>query len=195
MSENNLTTRVSEHIKQFRNNTKTGKKMSQESAAEALGVSLATLKRYENGETIPSEKRASEMEKCTGIIYPYWMGETECKTWKEFWEEDERRRFAGMEEHEKMIEADREQKRILFSRCGYQYKYLEGAPYDFASLLPDTDKDKESLLYKACHPHELTDFNIPDKHYYFDQSELEALISNLQDVIAFACFKKEKKGI
>lgn len=77
----------------------------------------------------------------------------------------------------------------FFFTCGYDYKYLEGAEYDFASVSSNPD---ETLIYASTHPHQLTSFSEPDTHYYFDSQELEALITELRETIAFTCFKKNR---
>lgn len=189
MKEKNTTQRVSEHIKQFRNKNSTRKKLTQQEAADALGISLPTLKRYEKGETAPSESYARDMEKETGIIYKYWMGETECKSWNEYYAEIEKTESQGANDYIKAKSEELEQRRILFNRCGYHYKFLDGTVYDFAECSPTPDS---SIIYHSYHPHQLTSFEEPDKHYYFNQEELDDLISQMKDMIVLACFKKER---
>lgn len=189
MKEKNTSKIASEHIKQFRFNTPARKKMTQQEAANALGISLPTLKRYEKGETTPSESYAKGMEKETGIIYKYWMGETECKTWNEYYTEIEKCELQGMGDYIKEKSEELEQRRILFNKCGYHYKFLEGAIYDFSECSSPSDS---TMIYQSYHPHQLTSFEEPDKHYYFNQTELDALISQMKDMIVLACFKKDR---
>lgn len=185
MKEESAAKIVSEHIKQFMFKTPTRKKLTQQEAADALGISVATLKRYIACETIPSENYAKAMETATGIIYPYWMGETECKTWIEYYTEIEKCESEGMEKYDREIE----QRQIMFYNCGYRYELLHDAVHDFAECGSDSDS---TIIYQSYHPHQLTSFQEPDKHYYFNQEELDALINQLKDTIAFACFKKER---
>lgn len=176
------------HIKAYRKS----QNWSQEKCAEEWGTSEATIRRYEaNIKIAPgqkqefhpvSERTAKKIEEKTGIIYPYWMGETECKTWGEEIEWQE-----WIAEDPEIAEL--EQRRIMFYECGYHYELLHDAAHDFSECSPVPDSD---IVYQSYHPHQLTSFQEPDKHYYFNQEELDALINQLKDTIAFACFKKER---
>lgn len=187
---------VSEHIKQFISKTPTRKKLTQKEAAEALGISLATLKRYIICEKTPSKNYAKAMETATGIIYPYWMGETECKTWIEYYAEIEKCEYEGMVEYEQEIAEEVERRRILFSRLGYRYESLEDDNKLMTALFLPVSTQKITYAdaqqyYIAAHPHKLTSLYAPEKSYYFDQKELNDLLNQLGDIIAFACFKKD----
>lgn len=195
-------------IEQFNNSIIAGKHIkayrklhdwSQIKCAEEWGVEEITIRRYEGNAKLTlgqqrtcypvSEIRAKKIEAKTGIIYPYWMGETECKTWNEYYAEIEKSESQSVDDYIKAKSEELEQRRILFNRCGYHYKFLEGAVYDFAECSTTSDS---SMIYQSYHPHQLTSFEEPDKHYYFNQEELNALISQMKDMIVLACFKKER---
>lgn len=168
--------------------------LSQTKLAQMLYCSRQQIGFYENGKCPVPSYIAEKMANIFHVIPPYILCESNETSWNTWDSELEKAEDEGLTQWENKQAEEKEKKRVLFSMCGYQYRYLDGPSYDFASLLPDADKDKELLLYKAYHPHELTDLSAPDKHYYFDESELEVLISSLKDVIAFTCFKKEQKG-
>lgn len=128
----------------------------------------------------------NDITKRLGGICDYWLGLTECQTWEEYDVFAETQAIQEESEKERIKSNMREQWRTIFYQLGYNYKYLGGtAEYDFA---PEGS-------YLALHPqhlHQLTSFQEPSKHYHFNQEELDALISQLKDAIAFACFKKER---
>ena len=179
-----------EHVKTYRES----QNWTQAKCAEEWGVEEITIRRYEGNAKIAlgqhrkyypiSKSRAKEIERKTGIIYIYWMGETECKTWKEEFERCENIDFGDDPKWKEV-----EQRQIMFYNCGYRYELLHDAAHDFSECSPVPDSD---IVYQSYHPHQLTSFQEPDKHYYFNQEELDALINQLKDTIAFACFKKER---
>lgn len=183
------------HIKAYR----TSHNWTQVKCAEEWEIEEITVRRYEGNAKLVlgqqrtcypvSKTRAKKIAAKTGIIYPYWMGETECKTWNEYYAEIEQSESQDMADYIKEKSEELEQRRILFNKCGYHYKFLEGAIYDFSECSSPSDS---TMIYQSYHPHQLTSFEEPDKHYYFNQTELDALISQMKDMIVLACFKKNR---
>lgn len=190
MSKNSLTFRASQHIKEFRLNNSTGKKMSQEEAAEALGISVSSLKRFENGSHAPSARAAKVMQSFTGIIYPYWKGETDCKTWEAYKHE---RIVAAQadkkdKEYRKTLQEEINRRETLFASCGYRYTYLTSAQVDFAGIDPANEYSD------ATEQHCIASFQNLSQKTYLSTNELEALITELRETIAFTCFKKGRNA-
>lgn len=189
MSKTISSNRVKIHIKEFINNNSHTNKMTQEQAAEALNISISSLKRCLNG-AIPTESTAKEMERATGIIYSYWQGKTDCKTLKEY--ELEKRIVDKWDKEQielKKIISEKEQRyKTLFSMCGYQYKYLTPGEVDFGTLTNSEYSD-------ATDQHCISSFQHPDQRTYLSTEELELLISRLKETIDFVCYKKERDNL
>lgn len=113
-----------------------------------------------------------QFQQNTGIPADYWTGESPYKTIQE---DQEQKRieglFAELElRQQKELNLTVEKLSFFFALLGYQYSYM--------------------LDWEADQSHKLTSFNEPDKHYYFNQEELDDLISRMKDMVDLACFKK-----
>ena len=115
-----------------------------------------------------------QFQQNTGIPADYWTGKSPYKTIQE---EQEQKRieglFAELElRQQKELNQTVEKLSFFFASLGYKYSY--------------------ALDWETDQSHQLTSFNEPDKHYYFNQEELDDLISRMKDMVDLACFRKEQ---
>lgn len=193
-----------ERIKAFR----IARGWTQEKCAEEWGFGdEISIRRFEGNAKDPkpgkvyypvSKNSALKIQDKTGIHFKYWMGEAPTQTAADYleWQREQcdlaQHENASLEAEAELRETEQMHIKMMhdfFFMCGYDYQYLEGAKYDFASV---SQNPGEELIYASTHRHRLTSFNEPDKHYYFNKTELEALITELRETIAFTCFKKDR---
>lgn len=159
--------KAAEHIRAFRKE----QHLTQNDLADILDVEVQAIRRYENERVDIPKRTAQALEHRTGWFTLYWQGYTECKT---------RQQFVQMKnsadtladsimkqyrEHVAMVE----NYQILFSTCGYYYRY------DFTN--------------EQC-PHQLTPVGKEADPVNLTDDELQALFDRMKATIAFECFRK-----
>ena len=162
---------------------------TQHDMSALLDRSIATIRRYEQGEVDLHESVAKKLEAMTGIFWRYWTGETECTSLYTYLDERERElEDAAMAEWEE-IEKDKEDFRnrliALFSLCGYRYQRGNMGIIDFQDLLGDWDEHQ----IPQCE-HQLNPYHAPNETYHFDDEEITALLNEMRNLIGFHWFKK-----
>ena len=169
-----------ERIAQLRKN----KGWTQEYMASKVDRSIATVRRYENGEVDVHESVARNLEHLTGIFWRYWTGETTCTEYSAYQDELE---DLGLEESTEILKDENEHSNKLenlFSLCGFQYE-RDKELYTFYDLLGDWDDSK----IPPCE-HQITPYHAPDQTYYFSDDELTALLADMKTLVGYHWYKK-----
>lgn len=175
--------RTAEHLKLYASEnclTFDNGKPNATKIAEALNFSRHTISDLLSGN--PKEKYKEEtfcrIAKQTGIIKEYWMGITEQKNRVDYQKELFKNArvdalFLAFEtKHETQYKAEIDRRTSLFASLGYNYKCPDCCRYEgFPHILTNSETSETTEL---------------------DDIELDQLLQNLKDTIAFACFKKER---
>lgn len=149
--------------------------------ADSLGIAESSVRNYASGRRTMRYDAARLFEAKTGIIYLYWTGETDCKTWSDYQSEQEKAESEGQAAYFADERRQEEQLKTLFSRCGFEYENL--------SRIPGFDFSKD-----AAWPNKLTSIGSPTISACFTDEELESIFSRLHDVVELECFKKSADG-
>lgn len=149
--------------------------------AESIGISEATIRNYAHQRSAMDSSVARLFQEYTGIIWPYWIGETDCRTW----EEHQIEQFeAASEAYAEMQEEELqriEQYKALFTVCGFQYENLALSPaYEFDP--------------QAAAPHCIIGKNTPALSVKLNDTELNSLVDRLRAAIELECFLKSKQA-
>ena len=157
---------------------KNGKCMSQSDLANALHLSVMTIKRYENNNPMLGESTLSHFAAFFNTTVAYLTGATDIKDPLLYYKtlDDEALSEYMLAEH-----AETERIKNLFAMCGYQYKNISHtACYEFDGI---------AAPKRYNGPHELTDPKGINETIYLSDEELENLKHQLYDTIAFECYR------
>lgn len=163
---------------------KESRKDTIKSLALFLGVGEATLRNYMHCRSSMDGATAELIAKKTGVIAPFWQGDSDAKTWPGYraeWESAEREADSQYREEEERRIAEL---RSFFTRCGFTYTYAMQDPelfprYAFGDL-------------QDAGPHVLTSIEHPDLSGSFGEDELDAIISRISETIELEVYKKSK---
>ena len=175
--------RIAEHLKQYADEnflTFDDGKPNATKIGKALGLHRHTITKLLKGEDQKnySEKTFQDIAKITGIIKEYWLGKTEQKTEVDYRKEKFKEaqltskisQLELIQDSQYSDEIDRYTN--LFKSLGYTYE------------CPD------SCRYQGF-PHILTN-NTTNEKTEFTTDEINQLLQDLKNTVAFACFKKER---
>lgn len=148
--------------------------------AENIGVAEATVRNYVHLRSTMNREIAHSFQQYTGIIWQYWIGETDCKTLEEYQIEQ----FEAASEAYNEIQEDERRRiglyRAIFDSCGFQYENVSYTPaYEFN---PEAEGS-----------HRITNRDAPKITAVFSDSEINDLFSRLHDMIEFECYKKSNR--
>lgn len=175
--------RIAEHLKQYADEnflTFDDGKPNATKIGKALGFHRHTITKLLNGETQEnySEETFHRMAKNTGIIKEYWMGITEQKTEVDYREE-------------KFKEAQLKSKiNQLELRQDSQYSDEIDRYTNLFKSLGYTYECPDSCRYQGF-PHILTN-NTTNEKTEFTTDEINQLLQELKNTVAFVCFKKDR---
>ena len=167
-----------ERVKALKNEMK----ISYKTLADRLDLSEATIRNYAHLRSTMDSKAARLFQKLTGTIWPYWTGDTDCKSWDEYDIEQEMILDEALNEYEREQQAKEESCKSLFTLCGFIYSKLSGTAGAEYELNPN-----------ATGPHRIKD-NTTGITATLNDSELQALIDRLRSTIQLECFIKSKQA-
>lgn len=154
--------------------------ISYKTLADRVGLSEATIRNYVHKRSAMDSRVARLFQNQTGVIWPYWLGETDCTSWEEYQNEQSDIEAAVLSEIEKEEQKKKDHYSALFSLCDFQYSNLEYTPeYEFNTESPG--------------PHRITDTETGITATLSD-SELQTLIDRLRSTIQVECFIKSKQA-
>lgn len=169
-------------------------RLSQRKLATFLNRDISCVRAYESGVGIP-EEIAEKLEGLTGIIKEYWLGSTDKLTLTDYQAEiteRNRRLFAvnGLDRRVASLDAART---TFFEVCGYSYEHLHTGFIEFARVIMPPSEETENAN-PAAGRYYLTSLSYPDiDGVEFTPEEMDALIENVKDMIAFECSKKLRR--
>lgn len=151
--------------------------ISYKTLAVRLDLSEATIRNYVHLRSTMDGKAARLFQKLTGTIWPYWTGDTDCKSWDEYDIKQEMILDEALNEYEREQQAKEESYKALFTLCGFIYSKLSGAEYEFNPTATCPHRIKETTTGITA---------------MLNDSELQALIVRLRSTIQLECFIKSK---
>lgn len=194
-----------ERLKEYRKTNR----LSQKVFADKLKISDQTLARYEKGTAtrgLPSYviKRLSEV---SDYIPEYWQGITKCKTRDEYliWCKE----YADMEREIDNETADwgdsyedilHNRMNAILDQLDYSYEYLSVTHGNFDFIQPGdqnylalSPEEQQIVSMMSCgKTNKITERNTGDVIYITDD-ELDDMLSTLQAVVSFECYKKTRR--
>lgn len=153
--------------------------------ADDLGVEESTLRNYMKARTSMRPSIAQVFANKKGFIPAYWMGETDCETWKDYQEEHERARDEGEGAYYAELKRRQEELSKLFYRFGFSYTDISHtAKFDF-----------QDFIANAPHidPNIITSLSTPKLSASFTDEELQIIFDRMHDVVELAIYKKANK--
>lgn len=169
--------------------------LTQKKLATFLDRDISVIRGYESGSGIPDEI-ATKLEALTGIIKEYWLGATEKTTLDEYQEEiaERNRRFFAVDGLESRVSSLDAARKTFFEVCGYSYEHLHTGFVEFARVIMPPSEETEKADPSAGRYY-LTSLSYPDiDEVEFTPEEMDALIRQVKDIIAFECSKKQRRG-
>ena len=153
------------------------KHLTQEALANAIGYEKVTIARYENEIRGINNEDLKRLADFFDVPIPYLLGETGCRTWYQYQLEQEDIEADAIAEHQEEEHRKAKYHEAFFAVCGHKYENLGYTPAEFDSL---------GL-------HRLTSIDHPSISVRLSDSELEDLLSVINDSISFYCFRKMEK--
>lgn len=191
--------KVGERVKAYR----TSRGWTQRKCAEEweLGDEI-TIRRLEmnidisdlDSEAHPATKKtAQKIAKHTTAIWQFWFGITDLSS-REFYDQwaaeaaAEEKGFAEfLVEEEKRIMKTEEFYNGLLNPIGFQYKNASRyAAFDFLGVAPGTEA--------PAGEHMITPLDNSAQSIYFSDADLDGLLSDLKDLVAFRCFQQQSRN-
>ena len=171
--------------------------LTQEQMAEdVLYIRPRTLQRIESEKVDigVSKDYADILERHSGIIAEYWMGETILTNRADYDEQALSDRY-DREDLERVtasitykFKSYVKQCAAMFDLFGYQYECLAD-PTSIHDMVIVLDRkngyDGSGEVY-----HRLTPYKEPSKQFHFTQTRFDEIVTRLQETVAFECFRK-----
>lgn len=169
-------------------------RLTQDELAKSIDRSVAMVRHYEKGEYPVPDEVAKSLYRRFGSIPEYWMGLTDAQTRAAFLAEVEAAEYAVIKEHSAEIEEENTRRRNFFNMCGYQYRDLAEShdPVYWAHVWGVALENSE----KYQHPvpeYQIIDTNEPETAMYLGEHDFQELLDKIHDLIAFECWKKQRK--
>lgn len=164
-------------------------KYTQEKLAEELDISVATMRNYEYGIYPVPEKYISQLSIMSNgdFCEAYLSGESNLKTnaeYHRYWNENDYWPDPDAEARAEML-IEKEKVKALFLACGYNYIAEGMAAFDFLGIDSTyTESPKEA--------NRLEPVDASSPATYFSDDEMDSLIAELKEHIAFTCYKKRR---
>lgn len=159
---------------------------TQKDLASILGVSEATMRRYECGQTHIKNHCLDRLEEATGIFRGYWFGVTEAKSREKYLEELAFNEAVDntTKQLEDAIAEYWSQVTTLFSLCGFRLEIHSGLTESAQRLNMGVGHD---VIRQA------TDIDDPEHRFFFDDADVPEIMAFLKDALGFWAYQKGRK--
>lgn len=151
------------------------------SLAQKIGVAESTLRNYSTGRSRITKSNAELIANYTNTPALYWTGETDCKSFEQYYAEclalsqiDD----VGLKQYSENRAKELYAITSFFSLCGFDYENLEATAEEF------TPHSKG--------PHKIVCRTNPGISAQFFDAELQEVFDRVKSLVELECYKKEK---